>query len=88
MAQQVPWNKMILDEFDRLAMLTDDEREVMRTRIAGWPRTRQADHLGISLRTLDRMIRRLKRKYDRVQPLSDILPPRRESAEETWMDTH
>lgn len=35
MAHQVPWNKIILEEFIRLAILTKDEEAVMRTRVAG-----------------------------------------------------
>ena len=88
MAQQVPWNKIILEEFIELAALTKDEEAIMRTRVAGWSRTRQAMELGLSLASVDRIIRRLKFKYDMVQRYSPILPPRRRSAEETWMDTH
>lgn len=41
------------------------------------PRCQQADALGLSERSLDRAIRRLKTKYDRAQAGSYILPPRR-----------
>ena len=88
MAHQVPWNKIILEEFITLANLTEQEEWVMRTRVAGWSRTRQARELHISIETLDRLIRLLKCKYDKVQPYSPLLPPRRFSAKETWMDTH
>lgn len=88
MAHQVPWNKIILEEFIRLAELNEQEEWVMRTRVAGWSRTKQARELNISVETLDRAIRLLKRKYDNVQKLSPLLPPRRFSAKETWMDTH
>lgn len=88
MARQVPWNKIILEEFISLAMLTKDEEEVMRTRVAGWTRTQQSLKLGMSLATVDRIIKRLKVKYDNVQKYSPLLPPRKESAEETYMDTH
>ena len=88
MAHQVPWNKIILEEFIQLAELTEQEEWVMRTRVAGWSRTKQARELHISVETLDRIIRLLKRKYDNVQPYSPLLPPRKYSAKETWMDTH
>lgn len=88
MAHQVPWNKHILEEFISLAQLTEREEQVMRTRVAGMCRTQQAMELNISIETLDRTIRRLKEKYDKVQPLSEILPPRKFSVQETWMDTH
>lgn len=88
MAKQVPWNKIILEEFINLAMLTTEEEEIMRTRIAGWTRVEQSNKLGMSLATVDRHIARLKVKYDRVQKYSPLLPPRKESAEELYMDTH
>lgn len=88
MAHQVPWNKIILEEFIELAALSEIEEQIMRTRVAGWTRSRQADTFGMDMSTLDRIIRRLKRKYDAVQKYSPILPPRKFSAAETYMDTH
>lgn len=88
MAHQVPWNKENLREFAELAMLNEREVWVMRTRVAGMCRTEQARTLNISVETLDRMIRKLKQKYDKVQPISKTLPPRKFSAKEVWMDTH
>lgn len=88
MAHQVPWNQVFLDEFIRLGALTDEEIEIMRTRLAGWTRTRQSMELHMSLRKIDTIIFRLKKKYDDVQPYSTILPPRRYSAKETYMDTN
>lgn len=88
MAQQVPWNKIILEEFIRLGSLTKDEEEVMRTRVAGWSRVKQSMELGMSIAKIDRIINRLKAKYDHVQPYSPILPPRKQSAQETWMDNN
>ena len=60
----------------------------MRTRVAGWSRTKQSMELGMSLSTVDRIIKRLKIKYDNCEKYSPILPPRKFSAEETYMDTH
>ena len=33
--KQVPWNKIILEEFISLALLTKEEEMIMRTRVAG-----------------------------------------------------
>lgn len=88
MSKQVPWNKIILEEFIAQAMLTKDEEMIMRTRVAGWSRVRQSMELGMSLATVDRIIKRLKVKYDHVQKYSLLLPPRKFSAEETYMDEH
>lgn len=86
MSKQVPWNKIIVEEFVREAMLTELEEAVLRTRVAGWSRVRQCTELNVSMSALDRCISTLKKKYDRVQMYDPILPPRRFSAKEVWMD--
>lgn len=58
----------------------------MRTRVKGWTRTEQAMKLGMSLSTVDRCIAKLKMKYDYLQRTDPLLPPRKESEEEAWMD--
>ena len=87
MAHQVPWNKIILEEFIKEAMLTKEEEEIMRTRVAGWTRVEQSMKLGMSTQKVDRIIMRLKNKYDKVQQYDPILPPRKFSAKELYMDT-
>lgn len=86
MAHQVNWNEVIYTEFCRLAMLSDMEKEVLRTRIMGYSITKQAMVLNCSESTISRTIAQLKRKYDEVQPHSDKLPVRKTSAKEKWMD--
>lgn len=88
MSKQVPWNKIILETFIEEAMLTKEEEMIMRTRVAGWSRTKQSLELGMSVSTVDRIIADLKRKYDNVQKYNPLLPPRKASKEETWMDEH
>lgn len=77
MAHQVPWNKYIVERFEELAMLTDEERMVLRTRVAGWSITKQALELNLSPATVSRIIKRLKTKYDNVQKYDPLLPPRK-----------
>lgn len=84
MAHQVPWNRNIYDTFCELAMLSDMERRVLETRIKGWNRAAQCTELHLTTSTLDAIISGLKTKYDNVQPLSPILPPRQKNAKETW----
>lgn len=86
MSHQVVWTKIVLETFIQDAALTKDEEMVMRTRVAGWTRTKQADQLRMSISTVDRIIKRLKIKYDKVQKTNPILPPRKFSAAETYMD--
>lgn len=88
MSKQVPWNKIILETFIEEGCLTKEEEIVLRTRVAGWSRTEQSIKLGLSLSTVDRAIKSLKLKYDNVQVYNPILPPRKSSAQETWMDNN
>ena len=74
--REIPWNKIILEEFIRIGGLTEVEEKVMRTRIAGWSRVQQSMELGMSVATVDRIIKRCRIKYDNVQRYSPILPPR------------
>lgn len=88
MSKEVPWSKIILETFIEEALLTKDEEKIMRTRVAGWTRVQQAETLGMSLATVDRHIKSLKRKYDVVQLYNPILPPRKHSREEEYMDNN
>lgn len=88
MSHEVPWNKIIVEHFIELAMLTEEEEWVLRTRVAGWTRTKQASELNMSISNVDKIIARLKQKYDNVQHFDPLLPPRKSSPEEVWMDTH
>lgn len=76
MTNEVVWTKIVLERFIEQANLSEDEEIVMRTRAAGWSRTKQAMELNLSVSTIDRIISRLKRKYDEVQAYDPILPPR------------
>ncbi len=88
MSHQVIWTKIIVEEFVRLGNLTKDEEMVLRTRADGWTITQQSLKLSMSVSTVNRIVSRLKRKYDAVQPYSVILPPRKASAKELYMDTN
>lgn len=88
MSKQVIWTKLILEEFIEQANLTKEEEMIIRTRAAGWTRTQQALEFDMSLSTIDRIISRLKVKYDEVQRFSLILPKRKDSAEELYMDSN
>ena len=86
MAHQVPWSKIIVEEFVSLACLTPIEEQILRTRISGMTRVQQTQLFNISLSTLDRHIFSLKRKYDQVERYSPLLPPRKMSACELYLD--
>lgn len=86
MTDQVPWNKIILEEFINLALLTKDEEMILRTRIYGWTVREQADKLNMSVSSVNRIIKRIKNKYDDVEKYSTILPPRKRSGKEKYLD--
>lgn len=74
MARTVLWNRVLLDEFIDLASLSEDEERVIRARAAGWSRVKMCHEYNMSLAAIDRIVARLKSKYDAVQPYSDKLP--------------
>ncbi len=84
MAKQVIWTKTVLETFIREAELSELEEKIIRTRVKGWSRTRQALTFNLSLSTLDRSIRALKAKYDAVQKEHPELPERKENAKELY----
>ena len=87
-SKQVAWNKIILEEFISIGGLTEEEEMVMRTRVAGWTITKQALEFNMSRSKVNYIIKRLKYKYDACQKYSVILPPRKNSIQEVYMDTH
>lgn len=66
MTNEVIWTKLVLERFIQLANLTEEEEIVIRTRAAGWSRVKQAMELNISISGIDRIISRLRKKYDEV----------------------
>lgn len=76
---RVLWTKVVLEEFIDKALLTKEEEMIIRTRVAGWTRVKQANEFNMSIGTVDNIIKRLKAKYDEVQRIDPILPPRKEN---------
>lgn len=87
-SKQVAWNKVILEEFVSIGGLTDEEEMIMRTRVAGWTITKQALEFNMSRSKVNYIIKRLKLKYDACQKYSLILPLRKNSIQEIYLDTH
>lgn len=75
--KDILWNKIILDEFIRLAMLTEFEEKVLKTQIAGWSRAKQAREFSVAVETVDKALKTIRQKYDTVQPFSPVLPVRK-----------
>lgn len=79
---QILWDKVILEEFKNLACLTDTELEVLNCRIAGYSRVKTAFKCHMSDSNVDKIIRKIRTKYDGCQTKSDILPIRKKSKRE------
>lgn len=67
-------NRVVIEEFSRLAYLTPVEMDVLTTRAAGKSQKWQEQNLHVSLASITRIVRRLQRKYDAVKEYSAILP--------------
>lgn len=88
MVKDVKWNFYILEEFNRVAMLSDFEYQIMYTRIKGMTISQQALKFHCSESKINKTIAELKRKYDSARQYSDMLPVRRSTKEEEYLDTH
>ena len=87
MAKQVPWNKIIVERFIELAMLEGTLSEkILRMRVAGWTIRRQALEFNVSESTVHRIVADLKKIYDNVQKYDPVLPKRKASKTELYMD--
>lgn len=87
MNPKVPWTKTMLEKFIDEALLTKDEEQILRTRIAGWSIVKQAEEMGLSTATVSRIIKNIAKKYKAVQPLyPDIFPPLKKSKYEKALD--
>lgn len=85
----VPWNEQFYDNFCRVAMLNQDEREVLRCRIMGYSITQISMCARMSTAKVSRIVQTLRKKYDEVQKhYPDLLPVRIETEQEKWQDTH
>lgn len=87
MSHQVLWTDELTENFIKKGALSDDEAFVMRTRARGYTVSQQAQYLNKSNSSIERMINKLKKKYDAVQKENpDIFPVRITSKVEKFMD--
>lgn len=89
MKDGIIWTKQLTEDFIEMAMLSDDEAYILRTRVKGMPVSIQATNLCCSESTVHRIISKTKKKYDAIQKEHpDKFPKRRASAQEAWMDNN
>lgn len=86
MKTTVSWNESLYMLFINKMMLSRLEREVLRCRIMEYTVTEISEELGVSKSTVDRTVKKLRLKYDKLREMDSTLPPRRMSDKEKWMD--
>lgn len=69
MAKQICRTKKIVETFIEEACLTKEEQDILRTRVAGLTISKQVEKFNISVSKVNRVIKRLKWKYDNVQKI-------------------
>ena len=83
---QISWNKDLYDKFCERAMLNDEDKDLLRTRIQGMYVSQQSILFDCSESTIHRRINKLKKLYDEIQKNYADMPVRRTSKEEKIMD--
>ena len=96
MPKSLCWGKIITDTFLKESGINErielgDEKArilegILKTRVAGWSVTKQAEEFHVSVDTINKYIRELKDLYDETQKHSLILPVRKKSKKEQELD--
>lgn len=75
--KQVQWTVPIYEEYLRLTLLSDFQKQVMDLHVRRYTDYQIAMQLNTSESAVQRAIRECKKMYDAVQPYSSILPVRK-----------
>ena len=75
--KDIVWNKILLEEFLSIATLTEIEEKVLRSKLAGYTISQQADIFNMSVSSINRVLKSIDEKYDDAEKYSFILPPRK-----------
>ena len=84
--KQILWTKKIVDTFIKEGMLTEEEKEVLLLRFKGYTIAETSELMNISDSKVNRIIRRLKIKYDNLQGTLEELPKRKETTKELYRE--
>ena len=84
--KQILWTKKIEDTFIKEGMLTEEEKEVLLLRFKGYTIAETSELMNISDSKVNRIIRRLKIKYDNLQGTLEELPKRKETTKELYRE--
>ena len=75
--KEIVWNKILLEEFLSIATLTEIEEKVLRSKLAGYTISQQADIFNMSVSSINRVLKSIDEKYDDAEKYSFILPSRK-----------
>jgi len=75
--KDIQWDRIMLADFRRLACLTEAEDQVLTAWAKGWSIVKIAMNCGMAERTVNDVIRSIRKKYDAVQIYSPLLPARK-----------
>jgi DNA-binding CsgD family transcriptional regulator len=75
--KDIRWNKILLEEFLSIATLTDMEEKILRSKLAGYTISQQADIFNMSISSINRALKSIDEKYDDAEQYSLILPARK-----------
>ena len=75
--KDIVWNKILLEEFLSIATLTEIEEKVLRSKLAGYTISQQADIFNMSVSSINRVLKSIDEKYDDAEKYSFILPYRK-----------
>lgn len=74
----IPWNKIVLDEFRSLACLSEEENTVLQDWAGEKSIANTSMRKYFSDRKINRIRKRIREKYDAVQIYTPLLPKRGE----------
>lgn len=84
--KQILWTRKLVDTFIKEGMLTEEEKEVLLLRVKGYTIAETSELMNISDSKVNRIIRRLKIKYDNLQGTLEELPKRKETTKELYRE--
>ena len=84
--KQILWTRKLVDTFIKEGMLTEEEKDVLLLRVKGYTIAETSELMNISDSKVNRIIRRLKIKYDNLQGTIKELPKRKETTKELYRE--
>ena len=75
--KDIMWDRIMLEEFRKLACITEDEDKILTAWSKGWSIVKMAMTFNIAERTVSRILDSIRAKYDAVEIFTPLLPARK-----------